>query len=69
MAQKEQERMTVTVQKIQATAKEKKRLERISEYVAWLIRLPTCFEGNQVAEEEWHDNLLLRYRLQPIHFP
>ena len=46
-----------------------KRLTRISGCGAWLTRLPTRFEGNQVTEEEWHDNVSLRYGMRPVHLP
>ena len=42
---------TVVVRKGQATAKEKKRLARISECGVCLTRLPTRFECNQVTIE------------------
>ena len=66
-SKKAEEAATVATRKGHATAKEKKRLERISECGAWLTRLPTHFEGNQVTLEEWHDNLSLRYGLRPTH--
>ena len=51
-SKKAEEAVTVAARKGQATAKEKKRLTRISECRAWLTRLPTRFEGNQVTTEE-----------------
>ena len=66
-SKKAEEAATVATRKGHATAKEKKRLERISECGAWLTRLPTPFEGNQVTLEEWHDNLSLRYGLRPTY--
>ena len=50
-------------------AKEKKRLERISECGAWLMRIPTYFKGNQVTEDEWHGNLSLGYGLCLVNLP
>jgi len=69
LSKKMDEEATVAVRKGQANAKEKKRLSRIAGCGAWLTRLPTRFEGNQVTEEEWHDNVSLRYGLRPIHLP
>ena len=67
VSKKEEELITVVARKGQATAKEKKRLTRVSEYGAWLTRLPARIEGNQVTEGECHDNLSLRYGFMPIH--
>jgi sarcosine oxidase gamma subunit len=68
-SKKADEEYTVATQKGQANAKEKKRLARILGCGAWLIRPPTRFEGTQVTEEEWHDNLSLQYGMQPVHLP
>jgi hypothetical protein len=65
----EEEKAFVATRKGQATTKEKKRLDRMAGCGAWLSRLPTRFEGNQVTEEECHDNLLLRYGFRPTGLP
>ena len=67
--EQEDEKAFVAARKGQATAKEKKRLDRMAGCGAWLSRLPTRFEGNQVTAEEWHDNLSLRYALRPTGLP
>ena len=69
LSKKMDEEATVAARKGQANAKEKKRLTRIAGCGAWLTRLPTRFEGNQVTEEEWHDNVSLRYGMRPVHLP
>ena len=48
-AKKEEEKVVVAECKAWANAKEKKRLDWISGCGAWLTRLPTRFEGNQVT--------------------
>ena len=68
-SKKADEEAVVATRKGQANAKEKKRLARISGCGVWLTRLPTRFEGNQVTEEEWHDNVSLRYGMRPVHLP
>ena len=49
--------------------KEKNRLHRATSNGVWLSSVPYCLKGMQLSQEEFWDNLCLRYRLMPQDIP
>ena len=52
-----------------ADGQEKNRLHRATRNRAWLSSVPHCLNGTELSQEEFRDNLHLRYGLMPQDIP
>ena len=46
-----------------------KRLERMNETGSWLQSIPNRLDGTEMSQQEWHDNISLRYGFRPKGLP
>ena len=46
-----------------------RQMKRSQETGAWLTAMPNTLNGTELSEEEFHDNLRLRFGLQPLSLP
>ena len=56
-------------QKELAGGEERNRLHRATRNGAWLSDVPHCLSGTELSQEEFRDNLCLRYGLMPQDIP
>jgi hypothetical protein len=47
----------------------KRAILRSRENGAWLTRCPSCMNGTELSQEEFQDNLRLRFSLPPLNLP
>ena len=49
--------------------KVKKRLDRMKEAGSWIQAAPDRFDGSELSNDEWHDNITTRYGMRPKGLP
>ena len=52
-----------------ACGQERNRLHRATSNGAWLSSVPHCINGTELSQEEFRDNIRLRYGLMPQKNP